>query len=76
MNTSLLEVSILKRIQEQCKSFFFNLFFSSKTIIFFYDINFISIGTSERPGLYKKGSAPGPGQYDVRGNIGVGQKSK
>jgi len=34
------------------------------------------IGTSERPGLYKKASAPGPGQYDVRGNIGGGQKSK
>jgi len=26
--------------------------------------------------LYKKASAPGPGQYDVRGNIGGGQKSK
>jgi len=28
------------------------------------------IGTSQRPPLYKRGGAPGPGQYDVRGNIG------
>jgi len=34
------------------------------------------IGTSERPAMYKKGMAPGPGQYDVRGNIGIGTKSK
>jgi hypothetical protein len=34
------------------------------------------IGTSERPALYKKGMAPGPGQYDTRGNIGIGTKSK
>jgi len=34
------------------------------------------IGTSERPALYKKGVAPGPGQYDVRGNLGGGQKSR
>jgi len=34
------------------------------------------IGTSERPTLYKKGSTPGPGQYDTRGNIGIGTKSK
>jgi hypothetical protein len=34
------------------------------------------IGTSERPALYKKGVAPGPGQYDTRGNIGHGTKSK
>lgn len=34
------------------------------------------IGTSERPALYKKGVAPGPGQYDTRQNIGYGTKSK
>jgi len=34
------------------------------------------IGTSERPALYKKGVAPGPGQYDTRGNVGGGTKSK
>jgi len=34
------------------------------------------IGTSERPALYKKGVAPGPGQYDVRGNLGGATKSK
>jgi len=35
------------------------------------------IGTSERPALYKKGMAPGPGQYDVRGDVGdAGTKSK
>lgn len=35
-----------------------------------------SIGTSERPPLYKKGVAPGPGQYDTRENIGIGTKSR
>jgi len=28
------------------------------------------IGTSERPALYKKAGAPGPGQYDIRKELG------
>jgi len=33
------------------------------------------IGESKRPMLYKHATAPGPGQYDIRGNLG-GTKSK
>ncbi len=28
-----------------------------------------SIGTSERPALYKTAQAPGPGQYNIRGKL-------
>jgi len=34
------------------------------------------IGTSERPALYKKGVAPGPGQYDITGELLTAQASK
>jgi len=33
------------------------------------------IGTSERPAMYRKGVAPGPGQYDIIEGIGIGTKS-
>jgi len=43
---------------------------------FFEKTNGAVIGESKRPMLYKHATAPGPGAYDIRGNLGGGTKSR